>query len=280
MEKHVRPGCGGLVLTAPGAAVPGYYLRDLCGSVVTTYAGRMIRRFPLLYSCCLMVIAVLSVVPVYAAKHRRHGRARRYAVLGAVRTVPYSMAGDPAGALPGETSLRVRPLVVADRIKGWTTGEVHPITPDSFAVQSAVRMDNSLPGDKHLSWVWQRGPWLLVHRDGGRVATLRLPDYDPSISRVVWFRNYAAYCGLSASGEHLYAIVEQMGRRRPVISRELAAWSGNRSAVPACAPPQWQVSPLAVSFTPAGGAATTYDLFSPAAPQPARAVLSTPVAAP
>jgi hypothetical protein len=48
--------------------------------------------------------------------------------------------------------------------------------------------------------VWQRGPWLLVDRVTGHVVVLKLPDYDPSVSQVSWFRDYAAYCGITASG--------------------------------------------------------------------------------
>lgn len=249
--------------------------------MIAAYAGRMIQRHSALRRSWLAAgLALFVVLPLHAAKRKSHNRTPRYAVLGAVRTVPYSVAGDPAGALPGETSLHVRPLVVAGKIKGWTTGAVHLITPDSFAVQSAIQMNNALPGSKRASWVWQRGSWLLVHRDGGKISLLRLPDYDPAVSRVVWFRNYAAYCGLSASGKRLYAVVEQMGVRRPVISRELSAWNASSPVTPACAPPVWQITPLAVSFAPTGDAATTYDLFPPAATQPAQVASSEPAPAP
>lgn len=251
-----------------------HYLSDLCGRTIAAYAGLMIRKAVRLTSriTALSILVALSMAPAHAARKRtRHPRAPRYATLGAVRTVPYSVAGDPAGALTGEASLRVRPIVVEGRIKGWVTGSVHPITPDTFAAQSAVRMNNSLPGSTHVSWVWQRGPWLLVHSEGARVDVLRFPDYDPSVSRVVWFRNYAAYCGVNSSGKHLYAVVDQVGVHRPVISRELGAWNVGSPAGSACAPPQWQVSPLAVSFAPTGSAETTYDLF------PAASSSSTPV---
>lgn len=59
-------------------------------------------------------------------------------------------------------------------------------------------------------WVWQRGPWLLIDRVSDKVTALRLPDYDPTVSDVVWFRDYAAYCGLSSSGRQLYAVVVQV----------------------------------------------------------------------
>ena len=62
--------------------------------------------------------------------------------------------------------------------------------------------------------MWQRGPWLLVDRVTGRVTALKLPDYDPGVSQVSWFRDYAAYCGLTASGKSLYAVVAQVAARK------------------------------------------------------------------
>ena len=59
-------------------------------------------------------------------------------VLGGAKKVPYSKAGDPAGALPSETELKVRPLVVDGRVKEWTTGEPHDVTDRSFAVRRAL----------------------------------------------------------------------------------------------------------------------------------------------
>jgi len=41
---------------------------------------------------------------------------------GAGRKVAYSMEGDPVGALVGEESLKIRPLVVDSMVKEWTTG--------------------------------------------------------------------------------------------------------------------------------------------------------------
>lgn len=115
--------------------------------------------------------------------------------LGAVRTVPYSVEGDPAGARPDETKLRVRPLVVDGKVKDWTTGDVHEVTERSFTVRRAIRLNDALPTDKGEHWVWQRGPWVLIDRASGKITALRLPEYDPAVSDVIWFRDLAAYCG-------------------------------------------------------------------------------------
>ena len=115
--------------------------------------------------------------------------------LGAMKKVPYSTAGDPAGAAADEKELRVRPLVIDAKIKEWTTGDAHDVTDRSFAVRRAIRLNDALPTEKNEHWVWQRGPWLLVDRVTGHIAAIKLPDYDPAVSSVVWFRDFAAYCG-------------------------------------------------------------------------------------
>src|SRR6201994_3635212 len=174
-------------------------------------------------------------------------RARPHMVgLGAVRRMPYSIKTDPAGALPDEKELRVRPLVVDEKVKEWTTGEAHDITDRSFVVRRALRLNDALPGDKAEHWIWQRGPWLLVDRVKGSVTALHLPDYDPAVSNVVWFRDYAAYCGLTASGKQLYAVVAQIAARKPVIAKKISPWSPGENQLPACAAAAWQREPLQV----------------------------------
>ncbi len=192
--------------------------------------------------------------------------------LSAAKKVPYSQAGDPAGAAPGEDSLRIRALLVDGALKEWTTGDAHDVTDRSFAVRRVIRLNDSLPTDtppaKSSSnsgsgasrWVWQRGPWLLVDRVTGRVTALKLPDYDPGVSQLSWFRDYAAYCGLTASGKSLYAVVAQVAARKPVLAKKLAAFDATTEPVPACTPPDWQREPLRITFHPAGKDAVSYDI--------------------
>jgi hypothetical protein len=180
--------------------------------------------------------------------------------LGSGKIVPYSVTGDPASALPTERQLRVRPLLVDEKVKEWTTGESHPITDRSFVVRRALRLNDSLPGDKTEHWIWQRGPWLMVDRVKGSVTALHLPDYDPAISNVIWFRDYAAYCGLTTSGKQLYAVVAQIAARKPVLAKKLSAWSPEENHPPACGASLWQREPLRVTFQPSGAAAVSYDL--------------------
>jgi len=181
-------------------------------------------------------------------------------LLGAGKNVPYSDKGDPAGALPDEKQLHVRPLIIDDKVKEWTTGESHAITDRSFVVRRALRLNDSLPGDKTEHWIWQRGPWLMVDRLKGNITALHLPDYDPAVSNVVWFRDYGAYCGLTASGKQLYAVVAQIAARKPVLAKKLSAWSPGEKQAPACAAAVWQREPLRITFQPSGATAVSYDL--------------------
>jgi hypothetical protein len=185
--------------------------------------------------------------------------------LGSVRREPYSEQGDPAGAQKDEKVLLVRPLVVDGKVKEWTTGEAHDVTDRSFAVRRAVRLNDSLPSDHGPHWVWQRGPWLLVDRQSGKVTALHLPDFDPGVSDVAWFRDYAAYCGLNAGGKQLFAVVAQVEARRPLLAKKLGAWDAADHPSPACATATWQRDPLRISFQPTGGAAVSYDLVGTSA---------------
>jgi hypothetical protein len=180
--------------------------------------------------------------------------------LGAARTVPYSREGDPAGARTGEKILRVRPLIVDGQVKDWTTGEAHDLTDRSFVVRRALRLNDVLPGDKHEHWVWQRGPWILVNRVNGHAQPLKLPDYDPVVSQLSWFRDYAAYCGVSASGKSLYAVVMQVGARKPALAKKLGSYDAEHHPDPVCAPVGWQREPFRASFQPTGAAATSFDI--------------------
>jgi hypothetical protein len=219
----------------------------------------------------LILAAIFAVSPAAQAASRKV----HVVVLGATRKMPYSKAGDPAGAAVGDTELKIRALMVDGVMKEWTTGDAHDVTGRSFVVRRVIRLNDTLPGDKQEHWVWQRGPWLLVDRVTGRVTALKLPDYDPGVSQVSWFRDYAAYCGLTPSGKNLYAVVAQVAARKPVLAKRLAAFDAaaqngqpapaapptpSAPAAPACAPPDWQREPLRITFHPAGKDAVSYDI--------------------
>ncbi|MFZ1087242.1 MAG: hypothetical protein WAN35_19950 [Terracidiphilus sp.] len=259
----------------------------------------------------LAIVAIgtlLSVSPVMQAAPRK----AHVVVLGAARKVAYSKAGDPAGALAGETELRVRALVVDGVVKEWTTGDAHDVTDRSFVVRRAIKLNDSLPsegsapgegsadktatgekagaasivqtgdkpatGDKATAaakatpsikpkpvsaaehWVWQRGPWLLVDRVTGHIVALKLPDYDPGVSQVSWFRDYGAYCGVTVSGKSLYAVVAQVAARKAVLAKKLSVFDPESHAEPVCGPAEWQREPLKVTFHPTGKEAASFEV--------------------
>lgn len=187
-------------------------------------------------------------------------------VLGAARRVHYSKAGDPAGAAAGEQELKIRALLVDGVLKEWTTGDAHDVTDRSFVVRRAIKLNNELPGEaaatagKPDPWVWQRGPWLLVDRVTGHLLALKLPDYDPGVSHVSWFRDYAAYCGVTASGKSLYAVVAQIAARKPVLAKKIAAFDPANHPEPACGAAEWQREPLRITFHPSGSDAESFDI--------------------
>src|ERR1700761_2914493 len=212
----------------------------------------MCRRTP----CCLLLLAFcLSAASDCLAVAKGHT-----VFLGTGKNVPYSIVGDPSGALPDEKQLHVRPLLIDGKIKEWTTGESHDITDRSFVVRRALRLNDSLPNDKTEHWTWQRGPWLMIDRMKGSITALHLPDYDPAVSTVIWFRDYAAYCGLTASGKQLYAVVAQIAARKPVLAKKLSPWAPGENQAPACTSAIWQREPLRVTFQPSGATAVSYDL--------------------
>ena len=180
--------------------------------------------------------------------------------LGAAKKVPYSKAGDPAGAVAGEDALKTRALLVDGVLKEWTTGDAHDVTDRSFVVRRAIRLNDELPGDKPGHWVWQRGPWLLVDRVTGHLVALKLPDYDPGVSQVSWFRDYGAYCGVTASGKNLYAVVAQVAGRKPVLAKKLTGFDAENHADPVCGAAEWQREPLKITFHPTGKDGVSFDV--------------------
>ncbi len=200
----------------------------------------------------VVICLVFGLLPEFlsAAPRKPHSVA-----LGHFHSVPYSKVGDPAGALPDEDSLKIRPLVVDGQIKEWTTGEAHAVTDHTFVVRRVLRINDDLPGEDESGmrsgkqrWVWQRGPWLMVERKTGHITALKLPDFNPAVSRVVWFRDYASYCGVTATGKSLYAVVAQIAVRKPVLSKKLSSFDIENP--PSCGEPQWQRKPLRITFFP------------------------------
>ena len=141
-------------------------------------------------------------------------------------------------------SVKIRPLLVDGHTKEFTTGPAHDVTDRTFVVQRIFRVNDSLPQETGPTrWRWEKGGWLLVDRVSGRVQQIALPEFDVSRSQVSWFRDYAAYCGSSDDGQTEFAIVAQLGKRRPLLKKSLG--EGNGAGCPA---PAWQRDPVRVTF--------------------------------
>ena len=210
----------------------------------------------------LVAVVALVIAWAGAALAAVPPKKPRVVGLGGVRQASYSKSGDPAGAAAGETRLPTRPLMVDGRVSEWTTGEAHDVTDRSFVVRRALRINDALPGDGKAAahWVWQRGPWLMVDRATGHVTALKLPDYDPGVSQVAWFRDYAAYCGVTATGKSLFAVVAQVGARKPVLSKKLETLEVEGRTGQACGQAEWQREPLRATFHPAGKEQVSFDV--------------------
>jgi hypothetical protein len=95
------------------------------------------------------------------------------------------------------------------------------------------------------------GGWLLVTRVTGKVQQIPLPEFDPYSSPVGWFRDYAAYCGVSDGGKTGWAILVQLGRRKPLLKKALGG-AGADMQEAECGTPIWQRAPSRVTFEPKG----------------------------
>lgn len=216
------------------------------------------------FCAAFVAVAMLASVPeLLAAPRKPH-----VVALGAAKRVHYSKAGDPAGAAAGEEELKIRALLVDGVLKEWTTGDAHDVTDRSFVVRRVIKLNDTLPGetqkqangDKPGHWAWQRGPWILVDRVSGHVTALKLPDYDPGVSQVSWFRDYGAYCGVTASGKSLYAVVAQVAARKAVLAKKLAVFDPESHPTPVCGQPEWQREPMRVTFHPTGKDAVSFEI--------------------
>jgi len=148
--------------------------------------------------------------------------------------------------------LKVRALFVDTRLREYTTGTPHELTDRLFVVRRAFRVNDALPAETAggTRWQWQRGGWLLVDRLTGRLSQLNLPEFDPFYSTASWYRDYIAYCGVSDDGKKLYAIVAQVGRRKPILKKDAGEPAGDDDPDSECPPPLWERTPLRVTFQP------------------------------
>lgn len=203
----------------------------------------MLPRIP-----AIVVLLILLCGPAFAKTH----------IISLGKTLNVQWFVTPEKSLP----IAVRPLYVDGKLREFTTGEVHDVTDSAFVVRRAYRINDYLPEDekKVPNWKWQRGDWLLVNRRTGNVSAINLPDFDPFYSVVSWYRDYAAYCGLTDDGAKVTAMVVQLGDKKPVLRKDLGAARASDQPDSECAAPKWQRDPTRVTFEPADGQASTFDI--------------------
>ena len=216
----------------------------------------------------LLLALAVAPTPLLAAERPEPKPAkppRTHAVaLGPVRRVPF-VAADVAKEDKSDEAgtLKIRALYIDTRQKEWTTGDLHEVTERSFVVQRVLHVNDTLPDEHGARWVWQPGPWMLVDRVTGRVTALHLPDFDAAVSDAVWYRDYAAYCGVhtAAHGGGLTAIAWQIGSRKAAVDKVIARWPPAEHLRSVCAPARWQREPMRVTLQATGGTPTSFDIL-------------------
>jgi hypothetical protein len=146
--------------------------------------------------------------------------------------------------------MKIRSLNIDGRSREFTLDEPHDVTDRVFVIRRAYRMNDALTS--RPDWKWQRDGWLQVDRGSGRVSKVSLPDFDPFYSVVSWFRDYAAYCGVT-EGQKLYAVVAQLGQRKPVLRTHIGEAKAGDNPDSECGAPVWQKQPVRVVFQPFSG---------------------------
>ena len=150
--------------------------------------------------------------------------------------------------------LKVRALYVDGKLKEFTFGAPHEITDRLFVVRRVIRVNDALPSDAAPQWAWLRAGWLAVDRGNGHLSPAALPEFDPDASAASWYRDYAAYCGISQDAKQVYAVVVQLGRRKPILRKSLGEATADGSVL--CPAPSWQRHPARVTFADKSGPLT------------------------
>ncbi|HLJ29821.1 MAG TPA: hypothetical protein VKY85_24140 [Candidatus Angelobacter sp.] len=155
-------------------------------------------------------------------------------------------------ALASGQQTKIRPLVIDGRVKEYAIGEPHQITETLSVARRVIRLNNALPNEpaKHPEWVWQLDGWISINSGTGHISELKLPEFESHSSEASWFQDYAAYCGATEDGNLRHMVIFQLGRRTPVLRKELHGHS--------CPAPAWERDPTRVTFEPAGGSKVSF----------------------
>jgi hypothetical protein len=175
---------------------------------------------------------------------------------GKWQTVTWSAVGREKHPL----ELKMRPLYVDGKTKEYTTGSPRDITEKVFVVRRVFQLNDALPDETRPRWRWERGAWITVDRSTGRVSPVSLPYFHNFHSAAVWYRDYVAYCGTSDDISKVYAVVVQLGHRKPVFRQALSGAALSADPDTACSAPVWERDPPRVSFKINGEPAASFSL--------------------
>ena len=157
--------------------------------------------------------------------------------------------------------LKVRGVFVDGKLKEYAIGPTHDVTESLFVIRRAFRLNDALPNENGKEqWRWERGGWLLVDRQSGRISPIMLPLMDSFYSVSSWYRDYVAYCGVSEDGKKFYAVVSQLGRRKPLLRKYVGVAASSEVPDSACPAPRWERKPARVTFELKGADKVVYAL--------------------
>jgi hypothetical protein len=180
------------------------------------------------------------------------------------RWIPVKWMVGPTEDQPVE--IKVRALNVNGEPQEFTMGEPRDITDRVFVVRRAFRINDSLPANAEPSpkpqWSWRPGGWLMVQRGNASISKLNLPEFDAYSSEAIWFRDYAAYCGISDDGAQVHAMVVQIGRKKPLLKKMLGPAKMAELPNSECEAPVWQKNPARVTFQLKGGTKVSFEIRS------------------
>jgi len=188
--------------------LPGIVTSDLVLHTTFCLTSAMIRVLKF-----RLVSALLLLLPAIAG-----GVTKPHVItFGKWTTVPWSPNAAAADDKP--LTLKVRPLLVDARVKEFNARR------RSRCNRPAVRGTPRLPHQRQPSPGTRLGSSLAMA--ARRMASsgphhrphlaANLPEFDAFYSAASWYRDYAAYCGVSEDGKKVYAVVAQISRRKPIV---------------------------------------------------------------
>jgi len=114
--------------------------------------------------------------------------------------------------------IKIRALFVDTRLKEHTTGAPHEVTERRFVVRRVFRINDSLPEFDSYYSSWKLVPGI----------TLPTPA--------------------SPTTEKMFAVVAQLGRRKPILKKPLGEPDLDEMPDSECPAPAWQRAPTRVTF--------------------------------